>query len=203
MLYNKDWACNRGKNYSEVVQKRLEKKVIVQGFCRCSAFCKLVIQSHDCTWAALLYSHWPNRVMGQIKPQASQTLLLWMSYFSKLTAALHGPVCCPHSTYQVIFISRMAGHTKICATTAQTNQRHKALLMRKKTQEQILNFNLSPPKVKLLLPTAKGLISQHTSVQLKGLSGLESIVSAIFPPLRAENHCIPANHSHWGGMCKE
>lgn len=69
----------------------------MQGFCRCSAFCRLVIQSRDCTRAALLYSHWPNRVMGLIKPQVSQTLLLWMIYFSRLTAALHGPVCCPHT----------------------------------------------------------------------------------------------------------
>ncbi len=28
MLYNKDWACSQGKNYSEVVQKRLEKKTL-------------------------------------------------------------------------------------------------------------------------------------------------------------------------------
>lgn len=130
----------------------------------------------------------------QIKPQASQTLLLWMSYFSRLTAALHGPVCCPHT--------KSFSSTPWQGTPRYVQQLHKQIKdtrhyrCEKDTHEQIVNFNPFPPKVKLLLPTAKGLISQHTSVQLKGLSGLESIVSTIFPPLRAENYCIPANHSH-------
>lgn len=87
-----------GKNYSEEVQKSL--KIIIIIFYRLLLqiwIYRVVIQSCDCTWAALVKSHWPNTVTGQIKPQVLQTLLLWMSYFSRLTAALHGPTCCPHT----------------------------------------------------------------------------------------------------------
>lgn len=84
---------------------------------------RVVIQSCDCTWVALLYSHCPNTVTGQMKPQVSQTLYCcgWA-----ISAALHGH-----------------GHIKICATTGQTSQRHRALKMWKETHTWT-NCELSP-----------------------------------------------------------
>ncbi len=124
--------------------------------------------------------------MGQIKPQASQTLLLWMSYFSRLTAALHGPVCCPHSTYQVIFISRMAGHTKICATTAQTNQRHKALSTREKTHTRT-NFELQP-----LFSESQAVTPHSKRTNLPAYQ--RTIEGPLWPVIYCERH-IPTSKS--------
>jgi len=141
----------------------------------------------DCTRVALIYNHWPNTVTGQMKPQFSQTPLLWMSYFSRLTAALHGPTPWQDTSRYVQQLHKQVkdtGHLRC-------EQRH--------THEQIVNCHLFPLKVKLLFTTAKGLISQHTRVQLKSLSGQECIVSTILPLLTAENYCIPANHS----QCEE
>ncbi len=79
MLYNKDWTCSRGKNYSEVVQKRLEKKDVVQGFLAG------VLQAGDsipwlylrqrCFIATGKQSHGPDKATGVTDPAAVDELI--------------------------------------------------------------------------------------------------------------------------------
>ncbi len=79
-------------------------------------------------------SHGPDKATGLTDPAAVDELFQQANSSTAWAGVL--------PTYQVIFISSMAGHTKICATTAQTNQRQGTIDVKKDTQRT--NCELQP-----------------------------------------------------------